>query len=210
MQVPKRRLRKKQKKADILAVLNRKETVSRRPPERLAEGIGEPPKPLNIAAGLEPYTETLDRRRAAHLLRRTSFGANPTRLNAMVGQQADAVVDQLVDEAFALPLPTPPSWADTRPPGENASDAEFEAFFEQNDEWFIEFLASSLGQMYQVGLREKMTLFWHNHFVTGYEAYGMASLAYRYVTLLRTNALGNFKTFVHAVGLDATMLYYLD
>ena len=68
MQVPKRRLRKKQQKADILAVLNRTESVSRRPTERLAEGKGEPLKPLCIAAGLEPYTETLDRRRAAHLL----------------------------------------------------------------------------------------------------------------------------------------------
>jgi len=210
MQVPKRRLRKKQKKADILAVLNRKELVSRRPTERLAEGKGELLKPLSIAAGLEPYTETLDRRRAAHLLRRTSFGAHPTRLNAMVGQQADVVVDQLVDEAFARALPVPPSWANTRPPSENASEEVFEAFFEQNNEWLFSFIASSFKQMYQDGLREKMMLFWHNHFVTGMESYGLASFAYRYVTLLRTHALGNFKTFVHAIGIDPAMLYYLD
>lgn len=58
--------------------------------------------------------------------------------------------------------------------------------------------------------REKMVLFWHNHFVTEIGKYEHAPIAYRYLTTLRYNALRNFKSFVHAIGLDDAMLYYLD
>src|SRR5690606_41447141 len=61
-------------------------------------------------------------------------------------------------------------------------------------------------------LSEKLTLFWHNHFVTQYPALQQKSpasiphLCYDYLTLLRRNALGNFKTFVREVGLNPAML----
>jgi len=206
----KRRLRGEKTAADILAVLNRTEPLFERVASKTASQNGEALKPLKIAAGLEPYTESLDARSAAHLLRRTSFGAAPGKLKAIIGQRADLVVDQLVDEAVARPLPAAPSWANTKPPPDEASEEEFEAFFELNEEWTREYLESIFEQMHQGGLREKLTLFWHNHLVTGYESYFLAAFANRYVTLLRTNALGNFKTFVHDMGIDPAMLIYLD
>ncbi len=208
---PKIRFRKRKPTREILAVLNRTAPIIPRTAGKTEPAAGEPLKPLGIAAGLEPYTATLDRHRAAHLFRRTSFGAGVDQLNDAIGRPADEVVDELVDEALARPLPAVPSWANTKPPGPNASEAQFDAFFDKNEEWiFYDVLPSLFEELHKGGLREKLTLFWHGHFVTGLDSYFMAAFAHQYVTMLRTNALGNFKTFVHAVGIDASMLYYLN
>ena len=76
--------------------------------------------------------------------------------------------------------------------------------------WLVEYYADLMRQLYHGGLRERMTLFWHNHFVTELEDYLIAPYAYRYVTTLHTHALGNFKDFVHAIGIESAMLLYLN
>jgi uncharacterized protein (DUF1800 family) len=59
-------------------------------------------------------------------------------------------------------------------------------------------------------IREKMTLFWHNHFATESVDVGNANFLYKHVNLLRTRALGNFKQLVRDVTLDPAMLIYLN
>ena len=77
-------------------------------------------------------------------------------------------------------------------------------------------------------LQEKMTLFWHNHFATGYSKLaGMlgAAEATRYmaakptedpaqvtgqIELFRKYALGNFRDLLVAVAKDTAMLFWLD
>jgi uncharacterized protein (DUF1800 family) len=61
-----------------------------------------------------------------------------------------------------------------------------------------------------VSIVEKMTLFWHNHYVTESIDVGDARMAYRYNALLRANALGNFKTLTKLVTVDCAMLRYLN
>jgi uncharacterized protein (DUF1800 family) len=56
-------------------------------------------------------------------------------------------------------------------------------------------------------LRERMTLFWANHFVCRENT---VHLIQRYNNALRTNALGNFKEFVKAISKEAAMLRYLN
>ncbi len=56
-------------------------------------------------------------------------------------------------------------------------------------------------------LREKMTLFWTNHFVC--ESKNIVYLQ-NYNNVLRKNALGNFKNFTKIVSKEAAMLGYLD
>ena len=55
-----------------------------------------------------------------------------------------------------------------------------------------------------------MTLFWHNHFATETNEVSNAQYIYRHHQLLRTNALGNFKTLTRAVTVDSAMLVYLN
>ena len=77
-------------------------------------------------------------------------------------------------------------------------------------------------------LQEKMTLFWHNHFATGYtKIAGLTNAAEgaRYMAakssedpggvrgqleMLRDNALGNFQSILIEIAKDTAMLYWLD
>jgi len=61
-----------------------------------------------------------------------------------------------------------------------------------------------------VSLREKMTLFWHNHFVSEYDVVSDSRLMYKQNVLLRENAFGNFKQLVKLITLDPAMLRYLN
>jgi uncharacterized protein (DUF1800 family) len=62
----------------------------------------------------------------------------------------------------------------------------------------------------QDALRERMTLFWHNHFVSSQQKVKSGTLMLRQNEILRRNALGNFSTMLHAVSKDPAMLIYLD
>jgi uncharacterized protein (DUF1800 family) len=59
-------------------------------------------------------------------------------------------------------------------------------------------------------LQEKLTLFWHGHFVTSDKDERSASLMWQQNELLRRNAAGNFRTFVRAISRDPAMLDYLN
>ncbi|MCH8961421.1 MAG: DUF1800 family protein, partial [Bacteroidetes bacterium] len=147
--------------------------------------------PLNIRAGLETYTEELDRIHAAHLLRRTTGSAHPDELNALIGKTAEAAADEIVDAALVQPLPEPPVWVDEGVPRDVAEQQVY--FNELNPMWLNELYGDVMRQIYYGGLRERMAMFWHNHFVTELDTYFIAPVAYRYLTLLRTHALGHFK-----------------
>jgi uncharacterized protein (DUF1800 family) len=59
-----------------------------------------------------------------------------------------------------------------------------------------------------VSAREKMVLFWQNHF--GISGFNDPRFHYRFSTLLRTNAWGNFRELVKAVTIDPLMLRFLN
>jgi hypothetical protein len=59
-------------------------------------------------------------------------------------------------------------------------------------------------------LREKMTLFWHNHFATSDAKVHSAPLMFRQNCLLRQHALGKFGPFLQAMSKDPAMLVWLD
>ncbi len=165
--------------------------------------------PLDVKAGLETFGAPLDRLRAAHLLRRTGFGAAPDQVAALTGMDAEDAIDVLVDEALGQALPDPPVWADEAVPRDRRQRDE--VYIPANNEWLLELRRDLFMGMFFGGLRERLTLFWHNHFVTELEGYFfLAVYAHRYVNTLRTHVLGNFKDFVHAAGLDPAMLYYLN
>jgi uncharacterized protein (DUF1800 family) len=59
-------------------------------------------------------------------------------------------------------------------------------------------------------LRERMTLFWHDHFATSNAKVRNASLMRRQNALLRQHALGDFKAMLQAMAQDPAMLLFLD
>lgn len=151
-----------------------------------------------------------NKKRAAHAIRRMKFGLHFSEFDPTLTQSPTVFVDSLIDNAINAGLPNPPEWSDKKPPPWGASDEDILEYFSVNYDLYIGYQTSWTDLMKEHPFREKMVLFWHNHFVTEIGKYEHAPLAYKHFTMLRTHALGNFKDFVHAAGLDSAMLIYLD
>jgi uncharacterized protein (DUF1800 family) len=59
-------------------------------------------------------------------------------------------------------------------------------------------------------ITERMTLFWHNHFVSSQQKVRFSRLMYQQNATLRAHALGSFADLLHAASKDPAMLIYLD
>lgn len=156
---------------------------------------------------LAPYTTPLDKQRAAHLYRRLGFSASVQTIDQAVGQNAPTLVSSLINEAINMP-PTPaPAWADWNNSNYPADDdLARQVRRTQSEEWRISYTDGLLNN----NLRERLSFFWSNHFVTELDVYDCNSFLYYYTNCLQRNAIGNFKTFVSEIGLTSAMLYYLD
>ncbi|HEY5306955.1 MAG TPA: DUF1800 domain-containing protein, partial [Casimicrobiaceae bacterium] len=99
-----------------------------------------------------------------------------------------------------------------RPPARDASDAERKAFLQQQVRYGLALRAWWVQEMLATPspLTERMTLFWHNHFVSSQQKVRVARLMYAQNVTLRAHALGNFGTLLHAAAKDPAMLVYLD
>ena len=160
-----------------------------------------------ISGSLDPYVPSEERpwneERVKHLYRRLQYGAPPQQISEALALNPTDIVDQLITEAVNAPLPPAPEWA-------TWAYSDYDDFFPQQEEQFIEWIIAWVREMKNVGLREKLSLFWHNHFVTQIETYICPSQMYSYHTLLRTFALGDFKQFVYEIGKTPAMLVYLN
>ena len=181
------------------------ETVSRYANKALPTGLAR------AISTLAPYAGPWGYAQAGHLLRRSVFGPSRPEILAAAGSTLSAVLDELL---VAPASPAPPanvSTVDTSVPLGQTWTAQA---FDQNVEgvrrtslrdWW---LGQQLGQ--GVSLAEKMTLFWHNHFVVELGTINDARMGYEYCRLLRQHALGNVKQLAKDVTVTPAMLRYLN
>ena len=165
-----------------------------------------------VGAGLDPYAGPWGFEQAAHLLRRTIFSPTYAQMKTVADMGLPATIDQLLADQ---PMPDPPlnhNFAGDPyvPIGETWIDAAYQIGFANKFYRFQSLYAWTAGNLLQEGisLREKMTLFWHNHFVTA--EINDPKYTYRYITLLRSQALGNFRQLAKDVTIDPAMLRYLN
>ncbi len=174
------------------------------------------PTVQRTTAGVEPYTGSWGFAQAAHLLRRTTFGAARQDIATLLQQTMDSSVNLLL--AAPPPETSQPLNTDSRdvvPVGSTWVDAVYapaNSTFNPTTtrtyslkSWWIGLMLNQ-----QLSLREKMVLFWHNHFVTETAVVGDPRFSYRYLDLLRENALGNFKELTRLITVDGAMLRYLN
>lgn len=145
-----------------------------------------------------------DLARVAHLHRRAGFSAPWATLQRDLRDGPEASVDRLIRGETAS--------ADGKPA------AEFEALADEMARQLAP--AASLTRLQGIWLyrmiftghplRERMTLFWHNHFAASQAKVGNAGLMQRQNNLFRAHALGDFTQLLAAVGKDPAMLIWLD
>jgi uncharacterized protein (DUF1800 family) len=177
--------------------------------------------PLGVArtnSTLDPYTGPWTRKEVIHLLRRTTFGLRNSDIQNLLALSPEAAVNQLIDSIPAAP-PDPPLnnynavANDTTGvlPGQTWVNADYgdgninaQRMFSFKSWWMSLLLEEPMN------MREKMVLFWHNHFATESQIISTARNIYNHNALLRQFALGNFKSLVKAITIDPGMLRYLN
>src|SRR5580765_2351998 len=160
-----------------------------------------------------------------HLLRRAGFGARPDELDTYRAESYTGAVNRLleydripddVDSKIGTPgyVQVTSAARTVFAPASTIGDAR--------QRWLFRMVHTNRP------LQEKMTLFWHNHFATGYtKIAGQTNTAEatRYmaakasedpaqvrgqIEMLRDNALGNFRDILVNIAKDTAMLFWLD
>ncbi len=135
----------------------------------------------------------------AHLLRRTEFVAKPARVTELAALSLAAAVDNVLDFG-PNGSPTVPASLAVHDP-----DNGWEQYVAAVD-WWLDAMKSRPRPM-----QEKMTLFWHGHFVSSwFDGIGRSDHMTHQNQLYRTQALGNFRTLTQAMALEPAMLVYLN
>lgn len=135
---------------------------------------------------------------ASNLMSRTLFGYTKEDVDIALTFTIDVYIDNhlLADN----PAPAAPGvWVDFTM-NANTTERTSELMYW----WYV--------QMLQQGhsFREKMVLFWHNHFVSGISTVNWPQRMYHQNKLFRQFAFGNFKELTKQVTVDPAMLIYLD
>lgn len=138
------------------------------------------------------------------------MSADPVKVASAVGRTAREVVEEWVAEPLSTSLIPGPSWLSQLYPPTTASDDDVRQFLEDNEYFVEEVRELWLKDLLSGSLRARMTLFWHNHFVTDVRKYRYGALAFKYLQRLTLGALGDFKAVTRGFTRDGSMLYYLD
>lgn len=166
-----------------------------------------------IEGDLTPYTGTWDVSCASHLLRRTTFGPLPNEIQQSVNLGLPGTLNRLFQNQA---LPSPPVHYDYDKDGKAGEGQTWvEAPLDNggDDNARMRSLrAWTVGLMLKGGMniREKLTLFWNNHFAIQEGDAGESRFAYHYINILRSKAKGSFKELVADITRSPAMLKYLN
>lgn len=170
----------------------------------------------NIQSGISPYTGVFDRAAVIHLLKRTMFGADPADISYFSGLTLSEAVEELINPT--APLPNPPindynttitdpdvpawsTWVNSQSTNGTINTQRRNSL----KKWWAGILINQ-----DRSIREKLTLFWSNHWGTELFVINNAILGYNHHDTLRRDCLGNFKAMVKDITIDPGMLIYLN
>ena len=136
----------------------------------------------------------------AHLLRRAGFGATREELERYVAKGYEATVEELLH-----PEEAPPALED--------EDLVRRYHVDENSLMLIE--SCQTYWLYRMintrrPLEEKLALFWHGVFATGYTKLNQPKAILRQIEMFRRRGLGNFRTLLVELSRDPAMLFWLD
>lgn len=140
-----------------------------------------------------------DLKKVGHLYRRAAFGATMAELEEGLRDGPDRTIDRLLqgkpdrDNLLGMTAEMVPSI----PPGPGGG--------QQATAWWL------YRMMYTPHpLREKITLFWHNHFATSNRKVANAGYMIGQYELMRRHAQGSFRTLLREMSTDPAMMVWLD
>ena len=136
----------------------------------------------------------------AHLMRRAGFGASRRELERYASQGYEATVEELLH-----PEDAPPALED--------EDLIRRYHIDQNSLIYVESCqAYWLYRMINTRrpLEEKIALFWHHVFATGYTKLNQPKAILKQVEMFRRHGLGSFRNLLLELSRDPAMIFWLD
>jgi uncharacterized protein (DUF1800 family) len=165
--------------------------------------------PIEIRGSLDVYSGEWNQQTAKHLLQRAMFAPNASQIARAVEEGMEMTISRLFSPSAEPDLPinynfTGDPYVALGEPWVYAPISQNQGFSQRSIRAWQFGLVLNEG----VNLREKMVLFWHNHFVTADAPHG--KFIYQYIKLLRDNVFGNFKALVKDITVNSLMLRYLN
>lgn len=156
-------------------------------------------------ASIQQYNGVLDKRLAAHLLRRTTYSWSKSRIDAFTGLTPDQAVDQL----FVIPslLHSEPLDYVTLQPWINSGVEPALGTSDQMDVisgWWLN------EALHDISIAHKLQFFLHSIFVISHSDMSGSRYYFDYLELIRFYQTGSFKDLSRKMTLDNFMLDYLD
>lgn len=172
-------------------------------------------------SGINPYSGSWTPNEVIHLLKRTMFGAKKADVDYFAGRSLNQTVDELLNPTAADPAPPVKEYTTTTTLG-----ATPDANVLQGTTWINDINSDGTVQgqrrasykKWWTGvminqdrsIKEKMILFWIDHFGNETGDVGNANYIYKQHNTIRQNCLGNFKQLVKEITIDPAMLRYLN
>jgi len=153
---------------------------------------------------------------ANHLFHRLGFGVPYFELEESLASNPAEIIDSLLDDFLVTKgMPDPPDgwerWLIVPPYTgtvhalhQQEEDGYYNAKADMRCQWTV------LMSLAKIHFREKLTLFWHNHFVVDEETVYHPQSLFHYYDYFRRNGWGNFKQIVSDVTIMPAMLVYLS
>ena len=143
-------------------------------------------------------TATADLQLLAHLTRRAGFGASRSQLESLAERGYDAVVDELLN-----------------PPQSSEMTDDLIRRYHHEQSGMMGQLSPGSYWIYKMAtstdaLREKMSLFWHGIFATGYPKITNGKVLSDQIRMFRRYGMGSFKTLLVELARDPSMIVWLD
>jgi hypothetical protein len=148
---------------------------------------------------------------AAHLLRRAGFGGTPVQIDRIFAMGRTGAVDYLI--TGKLPDGTAAPFAHVElPPFVLDTDFNYRVQGAGSQYELQSLRGWALDRMVRTDrpLDEKMVLFWHGLFTSGYKEVRSIRYLVDQDALLHKEAIGNYKTLTHDIIHDAAMIKYLN
>ncbi len=134
----------------------------------------------------------------AHLIRRAGFGATRDELERLLPMGFDAVVEWLLHPEDVH------SMADDLIRRYHIDQSELRDLQSAGANWIYRMISTDNP------LEEKLTLFWHGLFATGYAKVVQARVMLNQIDMFRRHGLGNFRTLLVELSRDPAMIIWLD
>ncbi len=167
-------------------------------------------------SGLETYNGPWTRNEVQHLIKRTMFGSVKADVDHFSAMSMGQAIDELLNPSAAIPQPpvndyggeiadpnvtAGSTWVNDYSMDEDINEARRGSF----KNWWAGTMVNQ-----DRSIREKLTLFWADHFGTETGTISLGHFVYRHNDLLRNNCLNNFRQLVKSVSIDGGMLIYLN